>query len=86
MFIKLERMFKDRIDVKKLARYIVSNVHELKQQVSKNIARFVPIELATKAKFDLFKLEAPKIIEKYFPQNLEGIIKKTVKLYFIYFN
>ena len=55
---------------------IVEKTYNSREQLSKAISRFLPIELAMKAKFDLFTEKAPSIINKYF--NNEENIGKTV--------
>lgn len=51
---------------------IIEKTAKTKEQLSKAIARFIPIDLAMKSKFDAFKQKAPEIINKYFnviPEN-----------------
>ena len=69
---------KDFVNITKVVFNIVEKTAKTKEQLSKAIARFIPIDLAIKAKFDTFKQKAPEIINKYFnvvPEN----IGKTVK-------
>lgn len=55
---------------------IVERTAKTKEQSSKSIARFIPVDLAMKAKFDVFKQKAPEIINKYF--NQENIGKSVI--------
>jgi hypothetical protein len=84
VFIKVEKTYKKEIDIKKLAKYIIDNVRETKQQVSKNIARFIPVEIATKAKFEDFEQFAPGLLDKYFPKGVDNKEKISVKYKYFY--
>jgi hypothetical protein len=66
IFVKLEKLFKNELDIKRITKYIIDKVRESKEQISRNISRFVPVEIAFKAKPDLFKKNAPLILDKYF--------------------
>jgi tRNA acetyltransferase TAN1 len=72
VFIKLEKSVKDKIDITRVVEYIISNLKSTKQQVSKNIARFIPVEMATKAKYENFIKLAPTVLDKYFKTEEEG--------------
>ncbi len=64
---------KDSININKLVYNIIEKTAKTRDQQSKAIARFIPIDLAMKAKFDLFKQKAPDVINKYFnvvPENI----------------
>jgi tRNA acetyltransferase TAN1 len=78
VFIKLEKTFKDKLDIKAIVEYIIDNTNITKQQVSKNIARFIPVEIATKAKYDNFIKQAPLLLDKYFTKDDNG--SKTWKV------
>ncbi len=58
---------------------IIEKTVKSREQLSKAIARFIPIDLAMKAKFETFKLKAPEIINRYF-NNVPGNTGKTVNL------
>jgi len=66
IFVKLEKLFKTDLDIKRISKYIIDKVRDSKEQISRNISRFVPVEVAFKAKLDLFKKNAPLILDKYF--------------------
>jgi len=70
--MRIDRDLKDLIDINDIVYYIIEKTSKTKEQLSKAIARFIPIDLAMKAKFDIFKQKAPEIINKYFnviPEN-----------------
>jgi hypothetical protein len=66
VFIKIDKEYRDLIDIKLITNHIIENIKKTKEQLSKNIARFVPVEIAMKAKLDLFQKHAPSILDKYF--------------------
>jgi hypothetical protein len=68
VFIKVDKGIRNEVEVKELVKYVVDKVRTTKEQVSRNIARFLPIESAMKAKFDIFTQNAPKVLDKYFPK------------------
>lgn len=70
IFIKLDKAYKNDLDIKIISKYIIDKVKINKEQISRNISRFIPAEIAFKAKFDLFVKNAPLVLDKYF--------KKTV--------
>jgi hypothetical protein len=80
VFIKLEKSVKDKIDIKRVCEYIINNVRNTKEQVSKSIARFIPIEVATKAKFDNFTKLCPQLLDKYFKVETSDTDKISWKL------
>ena len=73
----MDKDFKNDLDINLLITEIVEKTYNSREQLSKAISRFLPIELAMKAKFDLFTEKAPSIINKYF--NNEENIGKTVR-------
>jgi len=85
VFIKIDKEYRNLIDIKRIIKYIIDNIKENKEQVSKNIARFVPVEIAMKAKFENFEKNASLVIDKYFKNDDEinnNSQKKTWKLEF----
>ena len=78
----MDKDFKNDLDINEVITDIVENTYNTREQLSKAISRFLPVELAMKAKFDLFKEKAPEIVNRYFDG--EENKNKTVK-YFSYF-
>lgn len=70
---------KDTLNIKKIVFSIVEKTYKTKEQMSKAIARFIPIELAMKANFELFMKHAPNVINKYF-NVVDENIGKNVRL------
>jgi len=68
VFIKLNPMFKEVIDVKKLANIIMKDVHENKAQLSRYCFKLVPIEYAARANTETFKTKIIEMLSKKFPQ------------------
>ena len=73
----MDKDFKNDLDINELITDIVENTYNTREQLSKAISRFLPVELAMKAKLDLFKEKVPSIVERYF--NNEENLNKTVK-------
>ena len=48
---------------------IIDNVKNNKEQISKNIARFIPIEISIKSRLEVFEKNAPLILDKYFKKD-----------------
>jgi hypothetical protein len=85
VFIKIEKDYRDLIDIKRVVAYILENIKKNKEQISKNIARFIPVETGMKAKFDIFQKNSPVILDKYFQTDIipeSNDQKKTWKLEF----
>ena len=69
----------------KLVLSIVEKTYNNRDQLSKAISRFIPIELAMKAKFELFTEQAPAVINKFFnvvPENIGKTVKYKNFLFF----
>jgi hypothetical protein len=85
VFIKIEKDYRDLIDIKYVVSYIIEKIKNNKEQISKNIARFIPIETGMKAKFEIFQKNSPFILDKYFQTDIlpeSNDQKKTWKLEF----
>jgi hypothetical protein len=79
----MDKEFKNDLDINSFITEIVEKIYNSREQLSKAISRFLPVDLAMKAKFELFKEKAPGIINKYF--NNEENNGKTVKIKYFYF-
>ncbi len=77
IFLRIDKDFKNAFDVNDLVYSIVEKAFKTREQMSKAISRFIPVDLAMKAKYDLFIQKAPDIINKYF-NVIEENIGKTV--------
>lgn len=72
VFIKIAKEYEEHIDPIKISTIIMNKVINTKEPLSKTITKFIPIELAVKAKYDIFKEKAPSVIQKYFYKPNEG--------------
>ena len=73
IFLRVDRDLRDLVNINKVVLSIIEKTAKTREQLSKAVARFIPIDLAMKAKFETFKQKAPEIINKYFnviPENI----------------
>jgi tRNA acetyltransferase TAN1 len=66
VFIKVEKNYRNDIDIKDVVLNIINQIKETKDQVSRSISRFIPAEIAMKARMEIFTEQAPKVLDKYF--------------------
>lgn len=84
VFIKIAKEYEEKIDPITISTIVMNKVINCKEPLSKTITKFIPIELAIKAKFDIFKERGPCLLQKYFikPDEGEEQRKRSWKLEF----
>ena len=85
VFIKIDKQYKNIISPKECILHIFNKIKEDKESISKYITKFLPIEIAMKANFELFKDKGKEIILNFF-NNLNNNEKKSWKIEFRYRN
>ena len=85
VFIKIDKQYKNIISPKECILHIFNKIKEDKESISKYITKFLPIEIAMKANFELFKDKGKEIILNFF-NNLNNSEKKSWKIEFRYRN
>ena len=85
VFIKIDKQYKNIISPKECILHIFNKINEDKESISKYITKFLPIEIAMKANFELFKDKGKEIILNFF-NNLNNNKKKSWKIEFRYRN
>ena len=85
VFIKIDKQYKNIISPKECILHIFNKINEDKESISKYITKFLPIEIAMKANFELFKDKGKEIILNFF-NNLNNSEKKSWKIEFRYRN
>ena len=85
VFIKIDKQYKNIISPKECILHIFNKINEDKESISKYITKFLPIEIAMKANFELFKDKGKEIILNFF-NNLNNNEKKSWKIEFRYRN
>ena len=78
VFIKIEDEYSLRISPKEIVNYIINEVIETKQSLSKCISKFYPIEICTKYNLDTFEEKVDILVKKYFKEDIENT--KTWKI------
>ena len=66
VFIRIAKEYADKISPKDIINHLLLKVTTSKELLSKNISKFIPVEIGFLAKIDVFKEEVKKLIEKYF--------------------
>ena len=66
VFIKVDKEYTNIISPLTIVSNIFEEINESKETISKAISKFIPIEYAFKAKFDIFKEKSKELITKYF--------------------
>ena len=78
VFIKIEEEYSNLISPKEIVNYIINEVINTKNLLSKCISKFYPVEICMKYNFDNFKEKVDELVKKYFDENIEN--KKTWKI------
>lgn len=70
IFIKIAKEFSEVISPKELIKHLFKQIQETHQSPSKMISKFLPIEMAFKAKFEIFKEKMKELVSKNFTDDL----------------